>query len=166
MANLNYRYNNIKLVVCDVDGTLTDGGIYITENGDEFKKFNSKDGMAISRLLKMGIQVGFISASIAQNIVKRRAEMLKVPFCYVGDKNKAVVISEWLKKLNLKLENVAYIGDDINDLDIMKIVGISACPFDSAESVKKTADIILNRKGGEACFREFVERLFDLEEEL
>lgn len=151
------KTDKIKLLVLDVDGTLTDGGIYITEKGDEFKKFNAKDGIAIRYLLRRGLQVGIISASISKHIVEKRAAMLGIPYCYVGDENKVMILEKWLEGMNLSFENVAYVGDDINDLSIIGKVGLSACPADASDKVKMAVTRVLNRKGGDACVREFIE---------
>lgn len=152
------KNNSIKLLVLDVDGTLTDGGVYITEKGDEFKKFNTKDGLAIRYLTKNNFQVGIISASISKEIVKYRANMLGIQHLYIGEKNKLEILTEWIKKLNINFENVAYVGDDINDLSVIQKVGLSACPADAVEAVKKQCHIILQRNGGDACVREFIEK--------
>jgi YrbI family 3-deoxy-D-manno-octulosonate 8-phosphate phosphatase len=152
------KNNNIKLLVLDVDGTLTDGGVYITEKGDEFKKFNTKDGLAIRYLTKNNFQVGIISASISKEIVKYRANMLGIQHLYIGEKNKLEILTEWIKKLNINFENVAYVGDDVNDLSVIQKVGLSACPADAVEAVKKQCHIILQRNGGDACVREFIEK--------
>ena len=147
----------IKLLALDVDGTLTDGGIYMTESGDQFKKFNAKDGTGIRYLLKNGIQVGLISASMKQRIVYERAELLGIPYCYVGDEDKAIVLDRWLQELNISAEQVAFVGDDVNDSSIIKKVGLSACPADAVDAIKKIVDVVLTKTGGEACVREFID---------
>jgi 3-deoxy-D-manno-octulosonate 8-phosphate phosphatase (KDO 8-P phosphatase) len=152
--------NEIKFLVLDVDGTLTDGGIYITESGDEMKKFNTKDGMGIKRLLKSGVEVGFISASISKKIVHHRAAMLGVRFCYAGNDDKSEILAQWLDELDLSYSEVAYIGDDVNDAKIMREVGLSACPADALGEVKQIANIVLEKKGGQGCVREFIDRIF------
>lgn len=152
------KNTTIKLLVLDVDGTLTDGGVYITEKGDSFKKFNAKDGTAIRYLMKQGIEVGIISASISQEIVRTRAKMLGMKLCYVGDDDKATVLDKWLKDLQITAQEVAFIGDDVNDLSIIKKVGLSACPIDAVEIVKNQVTHVLSKTGGEACVREFVEK--------
>jgi 3-deoxy-D-manno-octulosonate 8-phosphate phosphatase (KDO 8-P phosphatase) len=152
--------NEIKFLVLDVDGTLTDGGIYITESGDEMKKFNTKDGMGIKRLLKSGVEVGFISASISKKIVHHRAAMLGVRFCYAGNDDKSEILAQWLDELDLSYSEVAYIGDDVNDAKIMQEVGLSACPADALGEVKQIANIVLEKKGGQGCAREFIDRIF------
>ncbi|MEY2829279.1 MAG: hypothetical protein RIQ33_1137 [Bacteroidota bacterium] len=152
------KNKNIKLLVLDVDGTLTDGGVYITEKGDEFKKFNTKDGLAIRYLTKNNFQIGIISASISKEIVKYRANMLGIQHLYIGEKNKLEILTEWIKKLNINFENVAYVGDDVNDLSVIQKVGLSACPADAVDAVKKQCHIVLQHNGGDACVREFIEK--------
>ncbi|MDF9795744.1 YrbI family 3-deoxy-D-manno-octulosonate 8-phosphate phosphatase [Catalinimonas alkaloidigena] len=153
---------HIKLIVLDIDGTLTDGGVYITENGDEFKKYNTKDGMAIKRLIKKGIHIAFLSASSSLRTVTKRAEMLGVKYCYVGNHPKTEVLHSWLEELKLELSQVLFMGDDINDLEIMRKVGVSACPADAVPHIREEAKIVLSRKGGDACFRELVDLYFPL----
>lgn len=152
--------NDIKFLVLDVDGTLTDGGIYISENGDEMKKFNTKDGMGIKNLLKSGVEVGFISAAISKKIVHHRAAMLGVKYCYAGNANKVEILSQWLDELDLSFKEVAFIGDDINDALIMQEVGLSAAPSDALGEVRSIANIVLEKKGGQGCIREFIDRVF------
>lgn len=154
--------SQIRLIVLDVDGTLTDGGIYITENGDEFKKFNAKDGMAIKHLIRRGVPVAFISASHSPNSVQARARMLGVEYCYVGQDPKIGILEEWMKTLNIHHQEVLFMGDDINDLEVMQQVGISACPADASPTIRAMADIVLERNGGDACFRELVDRFFPI----
>ncbi len=151
------KAKNIKLVVLDVDGVLTDGGMYYSNSGDELKKFNTKDGRALLMLAKNNIQVGFLSSGINNSLIKKRASHLNVKFVKTGTESKKTVLIKWCKELNIQIDNVAYIGDDINDLDIIKYVKFSACPSDAIESIKKHSTIILERKGGEGCVREFVD---------
>ncbi len=147
----------IKLLILDVDGVMTDGGMYFTENGDQIKKYNTKDGMAVLHLTKNEFQVGIISSGFSDNMVKKRAEMLGIQRCYVGRDKKIEILSNYCKELDIKLENVAIIGDDINDLEIIKNVGFSACPSDAMDVVKTNVDVILSKKGGEGCVREFID---------
>lgn len=147
----------IKLLILDVDGVMTDGGMYFTEKGDQIKKYNTKDGMAILHLTKNEFQVGIISSGFSDNMVKKRAEMLGIQNCYVGRDEKIEILSNYCKELSIQLENVAIIGDDINDLEIIKNVGFSACPADAMDVVKTNVDVILNKKGGEGCVREFID---------
>ncbi|GJM60065.1 HAD-IIIA family hydrolase [Persicobacter diffluens] len=148
---------NIKMVVTDVDGTLTDGGMYYTETGDEFKKFNAKDGMGMNILRKAGIEVGIISHGKAPHMVLNRAERLGLKYVYVGSEPKMQVLEKWLQELGISKSEVCYIGDDINDEAIMESVGLSACPSDAVKVIRETADIVLTRGGGNCAFRELVD---------
>lgn len=147
----------IKMVILDVDGTMTDGGVYITDDGRQFKKFNARDGMGIKLLKKAGIEVGIISHSKSTGMVTTRAAMLDIEYCYVGDEDKIKVLQQWSEKLKISMENIAYVGDDVNDIEVMKKVGLSACPGDAVNAVKEIATIILSKNGGDACIREFVD---------
>lgn len=149
--------SKIKLLILDVDGVMTDAGMYFTENGDQIKKYNAKDGMAIMRLAKYNIQSGIISSGFKTKVVKDRADLLQIDHFYVGRGSKMEVLKEWCDKLNLSLEDVAMIGDDINDLEIMKNVGFSACPADAVDIVKKSVDVVLFKKGGKGCVRELID---------
>lgn len=150
----------IKLIVADVDGTLTDGGMYIGDSGEEFKKFNTKDGMGFKILIKQGYKVGVISASHSKKTVLKRAEILGMQYYYVGNENKTLIIERWMQEMEIDYESVAYIGDDINDLDIIEKAGFTACPSDAVEIVKQSVNVILEKKGGEGCFRELVDKFF------
>lgn len=151
------KLNSIKLLVLDVDGVLTDGGMYFTENGDQFKKYNTKDGMAILHLTKKQYPVAIISSGFKAQSVIKRAEMLGIEYCYVNREPKIVTLNSICDELNLSLENVAFIGDDINDLEVLKKVGFSACPCDAVQVVKSVVDVVLNSKGGEGCVRELID---------
>lgn len=157
--DITEKLQHIKLLLLDVDGVLTDGGVYMDANGVESKKFNAKDGVGIKALLKQGIQVGIISAAKSKEIVLKRAEMLDIKLVYVGMEEKLTILEQWMQQYEFKKEEVAYIGDDIIDYQILKNVGISACPADAHESIIDEVDIILNHKGGEGCVREFIDLL-------
>ena len=145
----------IKLLILDVDGTMTDNGIYIDEKGIESKKYNAKDGVGIYELIKNNVIVGIISHSEKGDGIKSRASYLGIKYCHVGNEPKEEILKIWIKKLEINLEEVAFIGDDINDLSIIDIVGFSACPNDSSDPVKRKASLVLNTKGGYGCVREF-----------
>jgi len=153
-----------KLILLDVDGTLSDGGMYYTENGDQMKKFNVKDGFIIYRLVKrQNVQFGLISSGSAGNIMKHRAETLGIQHLYYGTRPKVDVIEEWLAKIGIGWEDLAYVGDDLNDLEVIKKVGISACPADATKRVREQADVVLSRDGGRGCVREFLEEVLTFE---
>ncbi len=149
----------IKLFLTDVDGVLTDAGMYYTESGDEFKKFNTHDGMAFNLLRDAGIKTGIITTEITK-IVERRALKLKIDYVYqgAGFGGKLEAALEICKKENISLDEVSYIGDDINCIELLKAVGIAACPSNSTEKVKAIPGIIqLNKSGGDGAVREFVD---------
>ena len=149
---------HIKFLVLDVDGVMTDGGMYYTETGDQFKKFNTKDGMAIKIAQKNGMKIGFLSSGTTEHIIQNRAKTLGVEYVYVGPKPKIDVLKDWCTELGITTENVAYVGDDINDLEVLDVVGFLGCPADAIEEVKTKVNVILERKGGDACIREFYDR--------
>jgi YrbI family 3-deoxy-D-manno-octulosonate 8-phosphate phosphatase len=146
-----------KMIALDVDGVMTDGGMIVNSDGTEAKKFNTKDGMAIKNALKRGVEVGFISSGKNIDLIQYRADMLGVKYVWVGSGEKMSILNEWCKNLNISLSQVAYIGDDLNDMEILENVGLSACPADAVPAVRDVCSQILTRKGGEGCVRELVE---------
>ncbi|MGZ3873566.1 MAG: N-acetylneuraminate synthase family protein [Mucilaginibacter sp.] len=156
---LNQKLSGIKLLLTDCDGVLTDGGVYYGEAGEEFKKFDIRDGMGVERLRNLaGITTGIITGELSPSLVKR-AEKLKITELHLGVKDKPAVFKEILNRLNLRADEVAYLGDDTNDLEVMKLSGVTACPADAISFVQNVADITCEAKGGEGCFREFAELL-------
>ncbi len=151
------KLKKIKLLVLDVDGVMTDGGMYYSESGDQFKKYNTKDGMAIQQLVKNNVQTAIISSGFKAEMVKARAELLGIQYCYVGREPKIDILKQHCDTLNIGLENVALIGDDVNDLEMIRSIGFSACPKDAVNSVKSNVDVVLSLKGGEGCVREFID---------
>ncbi len=156
---MSIENKNIKLLVLDVDGVLTDGGVYVSAKGEAFKKFNSKDGMGIMLCHLQGIIPAILSAGRSPQIVQQRADMLHIKKVYVGQKPKLDVLKSWLEDLDITPEEVAYIGDDIPDIPCLEYVGLSACPADGANQVKPIVDIILTKNGGDGCVRELVEMI-------
>jgi len=155
--DLRKKLAQIQLLVLDVDGVMTDGGMYFTENGDQFKKFNTKDGMGIINLTRKNFNVAIISSGFVNKAVQQRAKLLGIQHCIVSRGNKLEILNELLDDLNINYKNVAMIGDDINDLEVMKKIAIAACPKDAVTEVKKYAHIILNALGGCGCVREFID---------
>ena len=156
---LNEKLSRIKLLLTDCDGVLTDGGVYYGETGEEFKKFDIRDGMGVERLLKFaGVTTGIITGELSPSVIKR-AEKLKITELHLGVKDKPAVFKEVLSRLNLTAEEVAYIGDDTNDLEVMKLAGLSVCPADAISFVREAADIVCEAKGGSGCFRELAEMI-------
>jgi YrbI family 3-deoxy-D-manno-octulosonate 8-phosphate phosphatase len=164
--NFMYKYvlnkqggNTIKLFLSDVDGTLTDAGMYYGENGEELKKFNTHDGKGFELLRKSGVKVGIITSENTK-IVKNRAKKLKIDYLYQGieHKEKLDTVKEICKMEGITLEEVAYIGDDINCMELLHSVAIAACPNDAMECVKRIPGILLLKKnGGCGAVREFSE---------
>lgn len=169
LESLMYRHvlnkksikSQIKLFLTDVDGTLTDGGMYYSEEGDELKKFNTRDGMGISMLHNAGIKVGIITSENCQ-LNLRRAKKLKVDYIYQGEKNKGklAIAEDIAKTLGITMQNIAYIGDDINCYELLSHVGYAACPSDANNKLKSIPGIsIMSKKGGDGCVREFIEMI-------
>lgn len=158
------RLNNFKLglLAMDIDGVLTDGGMYYSQSGDEFKKFNTRDGLAIRNFVLAGNKAAFISSGINENIIRRRAELLGVQYVYVGTWDKAGILEKWCEELGISMQNVAYIGDDLNDLPVFEKAGFSFCPADAAQEIKNKATIVLSKKGGDGCVREMIDNYFKL----
>ena len=149
--------NHSKTFIFDIDGVLTDAGMYYTEEGDEFKKFNAKDGLAIRQVKQRGINTGIISHGYNSKIVSRRAERLHIELVEVSQTPKLQTLNKWCGELNISPMNVCFIGDDINDEDILRAVGFSACPGDAVNDVKNMVHVVLNKKGGEGCVRELID---------
>jgi len=162
---LKDKAKKIKLLLTDCDGVLTDGCVYYSENGEELKKFSLRDGMGVERLRDLcGIDTGIISRENSE-IVRRRGEKLKMQHIYLGARNKKEKLAEILKKHNLLAHEIAYIGDDTNDVEVLEVAGLSACPFDAFEPVKKIAHYICQTPGGAGAFREFAELIIHLRNE-
>jgi len=148
-----------KLILTDIDGVWTDGGMYYDQTGNEWKKFNTSDSAGVLFCKKINIPVGIITGEDTE-IVKRRAEKLKIDFLYQGVSNKVAIASEICEKLKISLTEVAYIGDDLGDIELLTKVGISAAPKNAPEYVKAKVNFVTTKEGGEGAFREFVETIF------
>jgi len=147
----------MKIFVMDVDGTLTDGKIYIGSKGEEFKAFNVKDGYAINEILKAkGIETAIITGRMSE-IVNIRSKELNIDYVYQGLKNKKEALKKLILLHNIRLEDVAYIGDDLNDLEVMKMCGITGCPADAVEEIKNISDYVSKFNGGSGAIRDFVD---------
>ncbi len=153
---------SIKLIVLDVDGTMTDSRITYSAAGDEIKSFNVKDGLAIASWRKLGRQVAIITGR-ESSIVARRAKELRIEHFYQGVKNKREVLESLLEKLDIRMEEVAAIGDDLNDLPMLKAAALSFVPRDASAYVDKIADVVLTKRGGEGAVREMIEYLIKKE---
>jgi len=149
----DFRLQNIKLLVVDVDGTLTDGGMYYSSEGEALKKFNTRDGKGLELVRKKGIEVALITSENSE-IVAARARKLGITRCHLGITDKKTLLDEISKEMRITLLNVAYIGDDLNDLECIKAVGFSAAPCDAENVVLDAVDYISNVPGGAGAVRD------------
>ena len=150
--------NNIKYVVTDVDGVLTDGSMYYTDSGQEMKRFSTYDGYAVTMCHEQGIKVIMITGEETE-IVNNRANKIGVDYLFSGVSNKLNVLSEFLANHNCGFENIAYIGDDLNDLECMKKSCIAGCPENARKEIKAISSIVLRTRGGDGAFRDFIEEI-------
>lgn len=155
---LNKKLKSIKLVVTDVDGVLTDGGISLDESGQVFRKFNVKDGLGIKLLQETGIKVVFLSGGTGKSI-HQRAKQLNVEYCFTEIKDKIEPLKKLQEDLNINKENTLYIGDDLNDIPIKAHVSLLISPSDAVKPFKLVSDFLLSTKGGEGAFRELADLL-------
>ena len=152
-----------KLILTDIDGVWTDGGMYYDQTGNEWKKFNTSDSAGIIFCKKLNIPVGIITGENTE-IVKKRSEKLRIDFLHQGITDKLSVAKEICSELSISLDDVAYIGDDLGDIELLKSVGISAAPNNAPYYIKNIVDFTTKKNGGEGAFREFVETILDIEE--
>lgn len=155
--HLKEKLEKIKIVLTDNDGVLTDTGVYFSAKGEELKRFSIRDGMGIERLRKYAGVETIIVTGEESGSVKARAEKLKMNECYLGVKKKEEVFSEIMKKHNLTENEIAFVGDDSNDFEVMKIAGFKATPADGMSFIKEIADYICENNGGNGAFREVAE---------
>ncbi len=160
--HLSNKIKNIKLIITDVDGVLTDTGIYYSSNGEAFKRFSIRDGMGVERLRNLlNIETVIITGEHS-GTVKTRAEKLKITEVYLGVKNKLEVLEQIKKKNGIEELNIAYIGDDSNDYEIMQKCGFKATPNDGMNFIKEISDYICEAKAGYGAFRELAELIISL----
>lgn len=152
----------IKLVLTDSDGVLTDTGVFYSSQGEVMKRFSIRDGMGVERLRdNLGIETGIITGEESGSVLKR-AEKLKIKYLYSGVKNKLKLLPDILTELKIKKENIAFIGDDVNDIELIGEVGLSATPADGTVFLKNIVHYICENKGGNGAFREFAELIIAL----
>jgi YrbI family 3-deoxy-D-manno-octulosonate 8-phosphate phosphatase len=147
-----------KLILTDIDGVWTDGGMYYDQNGNEWKKFHTYDSAGVIFCRDLNIPVGIITGEETE-IVKRRAAKLKVDFLYQGVKDKVEVADTLRQQLQINWHDIAYIGDDINDAKLLQLVGWSGAPISSPPNIKSLVKTVIHTKGGEGAFRAFVENI-------
>jgi 3-deoxy-D-manno-octulosonate 8-phosphate phosphatase (KDO 8-P phosphatase) len=154
---LKDKIAKIKFLFTDVDGVLTDAGVYYSASGEALKKFSLRDGMGAERLRKLTeVQIGIITGEQSE-IVKRRAEKLNIQELHLGIKDKLSLLKERIKLLGISMEEVAYIGDDMNDLEVIEHAGLTAAPEDAVEEIISRVHYTCRAKGGQGAFREFCE---------
>jgi 3-deoxy-D-manno-octulosonate 8-phosphate phosphatase (KDO 8-P phosphatase) len=155
------RAQKIKLVLTDVDGVLTDTGVYYSANGEELKRYSIRDGMGVERLRKLvNVETGIITRENT-DIVRSRAQKLKITELHLGSMEKEKTLEEICTRKKLSKDEIAYIGDDTNDVDIMKMAGLSACPHDATKFAKNVSDFIVESKGGQGAFRDLAELIIE-----
>lgn len=152
------RLKNLRAVVLDVDGVLTDAGMYYGPEGEAFKKFNSRDGMGVRLLRAAGLEVALITGENSQ-AVARRAEKLKIEEVHLGIEDKLPVLQDLAKRKGYAAEEIGYMGDDVNDLACLQWVGVAAAPADAMPPVLSVAELITERNGGEGAVREFADQI-------
>lgn len=156
---LKNKASRIKMAVFDVDGVMTDGSITYDENGVEYKTFNAKDGQGIVMITKAGIITAIITAR-QNSTVKHRFENLGMTKLYMGQKNKILAMNELLAEYNLDYSQVAYMGDDLPDICILKEVGLACCPGDAVEEVKNICHFVSSKDGGRGAVRELTDLIY------
>ena len=161
LKNKLHDFSKIKLFLSDVDGVLTDAGMYYTESGDEFKKFSTYDGMGFQLLQKTGVKVGIITSE-DRDLNRRRAKKLGLDFDFHGAKDKLQIVKDLCEKENVSLDEIAYVGDDVNCFALLSNIGFAACPNNAVEKIKLIPNIIqLEKNGGEGVVREFIELILE-----
>jgi YrbI family 3-deoxy-D-manno-octulosonate 8-phosphate phosphatase len=154
-----------KLVITDIDGVWTDGGMYYDQQGNEWKKFNTSDSAGVLFLRLAEIPLVIMTGEDTE-IVKRRAEKLHIEHLYQGVKDKLRAATELTKQMGIELEDVAFIGDDLGDMPLLRKVGFSACPNNAPDYVKSLVHLVTHKSGGDGAFREFVENILNGSENL
>lgn len=153
----------VKLILTDIDGVWTDGGMYYDEMGSELKKFHTYDSAGVLLAHVCGVPVGILTSEDTK-LVERRAKKLKIDYLCQGVTNKVEQAKQICAQLDIDLKDVAYIGDDLGDIQLLKAVGYAGVPASAPDYIRELATVELAKKGGEGVFREFVEKLLDVKE--
>lgn len=156
------RLKNVNTLIFDYDGVMTDGTVYMDSNGDPLRTSNVKDGYALQLAGKLGYHLAVISGAVVTNITKR-LNMLGVQDVYTGIPDKVVKLEEYMEQYGLKPEQIVYVGDDIPDIKVMRRVGVAACPADAAPEVREICHYISERRGGQGCVRDIIEKILKLQ---
>ena len=154
--SLTNKCRQVRMLLTDVDGVLTDGKLYYNFSGECMKVFNVKDGLICKKLFEQNIDIGIITGR-SSSIVEKRAEELGISTIYQNQKDKIEALSLIMKKHGLDYKNIAYIGDDVNDLSIIKKAGLTASPSDALNEIMKQVDYVCSKAGGKGAFREFAD---------
>ncbi len=160
------RARKIKMVISDNDGVFTDNGVFYSERGEEFKRYSIRDGMGVERLLAVSVQTGIMTGEVSPNL-KKRAEKLGIEYLYLGVQDKLSKLEDVLFETGFRLDELAYIGDDINDAPVMEAIsreGLTACPGDATRFVRPYVHYVCEASGGDGAFREFAEWIISMRE--
>ncbi len=156
------KFSQIKVVVLDVDGVLTDGTLQVTESGDQLRTFYVKDGYAMQLAEKMGLNLWVISGGKSEG-VRKRLQGLGIQEIHLGVSQKTDVLNDLLAKYNLTPDQLMYVGDDMPDYEVMQVVGIAACPVDAVEDIKAIAHYMSPFKGGQGVVRDVLEKILKIQ---
>jgi YrbI family 3-deoxy-D-manno-octulosonate 8-phosphate phosphatase len=161
MDRIQKKAAHIQLLLTDCDGVLTDAGVYCTAHGEEMKRFSIRDGMGVERLRKLAkVEVGIVTGENSLPVA-RRASKLNITELHLGCKDKVRTLLAISERCGIPLSQIAFIGDDMNDLAVLQMVGLSACPADGMAAVKKEVDYQCLHNGGQGAFREFAELIIE-----
>jgi 3-deoxy-D-manno-octulosonate 8-phosphate phosphatase (KDO 8-P phosphatase) len=164
LSELRKRAQRLKLILTDNDGVLTDTGVYYSEAGEAFKRFSIRDGMGVSLLRKSGVETAIITSETSPS-VRRRAEKLQMPYLYLGVTDKHAHLDAILKETGFTIEQLGYIGDDVNDLEIIGAIrsrGLAAAPKDAMPAIRNSVHYVCGATGGNGAFRDFAEWILKL----
>lgn len=162
MANYKALLNDVDTFIFDYDGVMTDGNVMLLEKGQPLRSANVKDGYVLQLIVKLGFNVAIISGGFSRS-VENRLEMLGIKDVFIGVKNKEEALKKYLSDRKINPKNVVYMGDDIPDFKVMKMVGIPVCPADAVEEIKEVSIFISDKNGGEGCVRDIVEQVLKVQ---
>ncbi len=162
MANYKALLKDVDTFIFDYDGVMTDGRVILQHEGQPLRSANVKDGYVLQLIVKLGYNVVIISGGMSQSM-ENRLEMLGISDVFLGTKNKKIVLEKYLSEKSIDPKHVVYMGDDIPDYHVMKMVGIPVCPADAAEEIKEISIFISDKKGGAGCVRDIVEQVLKVQ---
>lgn len=163
VVTIEERAARIELVLSDCDGVLTDAGVYYSEEGEALKRFSIRDGMGVERLRNIGVDVGFVSGENTGPLI-RRAEKLGISELHLGIKNKVEVVEAILETRGLMWNQLAFVGDDVNDVEVMRLAGLAGAPADATEFAREVAHFVTPSPGGHGAFRDVAELIVSAKE--